>query len=469
MPANLAGRFEACAARWPDRPVLFRGNEALTWAELDRRAGAVATTLSAQGVAVGDRIAIELDDPLAVTIAVMGVLKAGASATPLNPRLAGDERDNIVADLSPGTRIQELSDGEAEFASRAVNDDQSAFILYTSGSTGQPKGVVLSHAATAVALTHWAGPVMALSDADRVLSALPPAHSFGIFGSILAPLSAGAAVVFPDRFTPETALQLIERHRITVYPGVATMFQRLLDDPKLAHADLSSLRHAVSGAAPCAWELAQTWRAATGARIIRGYGMTELFRPISFTANDDRDQPGAIGRALTDVDLRIIDEDGEDLPAGETGELSIRSPARMTGYLNRLQETNAVLDDGWFRSGDLATISSDGFVSIVGRKKDVILRGGYTIAAGEIEAVLAAHPDIIEAAVIGVPDRELGEEMAAFVTLRSAADRPTVSSGDIVDFCRNQLASFKVPRRIHIRSVLPKGPTGKILKARLLD
>ena len=467
MSANLARRFEDCAAHWPDRPVLLRGEQSLTWARLDRGACAIAAVLAARGVVPGDRVAIELDDPMAVTIALIGVLKTGASATPLNPRLASGERDNILADLGPRTIIRELVDDDAEFESRAVDGQQSAFVLYTSGSTGQAKGVMLSHDATAMALAHWRGPVMALSEGDCVLSVLPPAHSFGIFGSILAPLSAGAAVVLLERFTPEAVLALIARHRITVFPGVATMFQRLLDHPQLPEADLSSLRHAVSGAAPCAWELAEAWRAATGARIIRGYGMTELFRPISFSANDDRDQPDAIGRAITGVDLRTVGDDGNDVAAGETGELTIRSPARMTGYLNRPDETAAVLDGDWFMTGDLASISPDGFVSIVGRKKDVIVRGGYSIAAGEIETVLTAHPDIVEAAVIGVPDRELGEEIAAFVAPRH---RPSsLTPDDIVAHCRSRLASYKIPRQIHIRDELPKGPTGKILKARLLD
>ncbi len=465
MSENLARLFEAVSMRRPEKPVLFQGEESLTSIELEGRAGAVAKKLVERGIGPGDRVAVRLEEPMAVAVAVLGALKTGATVAPLNPRLTAQEETAITADLTPALTISELPAGEAEFESRAVGGEAAAFVLYTSGSTGRPKGVMLSHAAVDAALGHWRGPVMALSDEDVVLLGLPPAHSFGLFGSILAPLSAGAAVVFLARFTPEAALRLIARHRVTVYPGVATMFQRILDCPDLTEADLPSLRVAVSGAAPCAWELAERWRTATGARIVRGYGMTELFRPISFSAADDSDAPEAIGRAVGEVRLGLVDEDEARLPAGETGELWIKSPARLSGYLNRPEETAEVLQGEWFKTGDLASISAEGFVTIVGRKKEIILRGGYTVAAGEVETVLASHPAIAEAAVVGVPDADLGEEIVAFVACRPEAG--AVEPAEIVAYCRERLASYKYPRRVRILDELPKGPTGKILKARL--
>ena len=251
---------------------------------------------------------------------------------------------------------------------------------------------------------------------------------------------------------------------MSVFPGVATMFRRVLDSPALPATDLASLRYALSGAAPCPWDLAKLWREKTGVRIVRGYGMTELFRPISYRAADPADLPDAIGRAVPGVALRVVDDDGAALGAGETGELWIESPARMTGYLGRPDDTKAVFDGEWFRTGDLAVLSPDGYVRIDGRKKDMILRGGYTVAPGEVEAVLMSHPAVAEAAVIGIPHDDLGEDVAAFVSLK----RPDAAAEEeIVAFCRDRMASYKCPRHIRIEPALPKGPAGKILKTRL--
>ncbi len=464
MSANFARLLEETARRWADKPVLISGASAIDWTGFEERAGALAKSLADDGVGPGDRLAIGLEDPAELIIAVFGALKTGASVTPLNPRLTGDERARILDDLEPVRVVETLADGAADFPARAVDPGDCAIILYTSGSTGTPKGVRLSHRASAFALISWRDPVMDLRPGDVALSALPLAHSLGIFGAAFAPLLAGGSVVFLPRFTPEDSLAAIARHRVTVFPGVATMFRRILETPAVAEADFASLRYALSGAAPCPWDLAEAWRATTGVRIVRGYGMTELFRPISYRAADPADRAESIGRAVPDVDLRVVDEDETPLAAGETGELWIKSPARMSGYLGRPEETQAVLAGDWFRTGDLAVLSEDGYVRIVGRKKDLILRGGYTVAAGEVEAMLLSHPAIAEAAVIGVADGDVGEEIAAFVTLKPGVDP---SAGEIIAFCRERMAGYKYPRYIRIAPDLPKGPAGKIIKAGL--
>ena len=464
MAVHLAQLLEAEARKRPGKKVLLSDGGAVDWRRFEGRAGAVAASLAEEGIGQGSRVALGLEDPAGLVVALFGALKAGATVLPLNLRLAAGERERILADFAPDRLIETIGGDEARFPAVETEPGDAAIVLYTSGSTGDPKGVLLSQAAVAWALESWRVPVMDLSENDVSLSALPLAHSLGVFGSVLAPLLSGGSVAFLARFDPGDALAAIERHRATVFPGVATMFRRILDCPGLAGADLASLRYALSGAAPCPWDLARQWREKTGTRIVRGYGMTELFRPISYRAADPADLPDAIGRAVPGVELRVVDDGGSALGAGETGELWIASPARMTGYLGRPDETEAVFEGEWFRTGDLASLSPEGYVRIVGRKKDMILRGGYTVAPGEVEAVLMTHPAVAEAAVIGIPDDDLGEDIAAFVSLK----RPGAAAAeDIVAFCRGRMAGYKYPRHVRIEPALPKGPAGKVLKARL--
>ena len=467
MPAprvpRLLTALDRTVRRRGNASALFAADATLTWRELTQRAGGVARRLVEQGLEPGDRVAVLLPNGWRFAVALLGGLMAGATVSPLNPKLAAAESARILADLRPRIVLDAIGEETADW-SRLLEPRAPALILYTSGSTGRPKGAVLSHAALDAALVSWAGPVMGLTGTDCVLATLPLSHSFGINGALLAPILAGARVVTVESFTPAAALAAISQHGVTVFPGVATMFRRLLDTPALDPSELTTLRIAVSGAAPCPWDLAQEWRARTGVRILRGYGMTELFRPISYRADDARDLPESIGRPVPGVELRIVNDAGRPQPAGETGELWIRSPAVMEGYLEAQEETRAVLADGWFRTGDLATISSDGFVAIAGRKKELILRGGYSVVPAEVEAVLLTHPAVAEAAVVGEPHPDLGEEVVAFVTLRAGAP---VDPAALIAHCRERLAGYKYPRRVTVLDALPKSATGKVLKTQL--
>jgi long-chain acyl-CoA synthetase len=460
---NVLSLIDTPARAANGRPAIVWDGGALTWRELAARVGGAAQAFAARGVRPGDAVAIALPNDWRFVVALLGVTKLGATATPLNPLLRADERAEILADLAPALVVDDVLGGESDWPT--VSDVQApGVILYTSGSTGRPKGAMLSHTALALAARSWAGPVMELRATDVVLAALPLAHSLGLNGALLAPLVAGATVALLDRFTPEAVIAAIEQHRVTVLPGVATMFRRLLDTPALAGADVSSLRLALSGAAPCPWELAEEWRARTGVRLLRGYGMTELFRPISYLAGDPGERPDSVGRPVPGVDVRLVDEDGRRLGPGDIGELFIRTPCAMDGYLGAPEATAAVLEDGWFRTGDLARMTEDGFVCIVGRRKELILRGGYSVFPQEVERVLATHAAVAEVAVIGVPDDELGEEVAAFVALRDGA----VTSPDaLIAHCRDRLAAYKYPRRVTIVERLPRTATGKVSKAEL--
>jgi long-chain acyl-CoA synthetase len=461
LPAlSVARLLEASAHAHAGRPALAWDGGRLRHDELDARASALARSLDARGIRPGDRVAIVLPNGWQFVVAVLGALKAGATVAPLDPLLKTDERADILADLRPAAVLEAAP---AEGAAWPTRDPRGpALVLYTSGSTGRPKGAVLSHEAVARAIRSWAEPIMALEPGDVVLAALPLSHSYGLNGALLAPLLAGATVRLAERFVPSTVADVLRGERVTVFPGVATMFRRLLDDDRFAGGP--TLRLALSGAAPCPWDLAREWRARTGVRILRGYGMTELFRPISYLAADAVDLPDAIGRAVPGVELRIVDEAGRVLPPGEVGELLIRSPAAMDGYLDADDDTRAVLSAGWFRTGDLASVTADGWVRIVGRKRERILRGGYSVFPPEVESVLLAHPEVAEAAVVGVPHPELGEEVAAFVALRPGA---RASADDLAAHCRDRLAAFKYPRQVTLVAALPRSATGKVLKAEL--
>ena len=462
MP-NFALGLDASARRTPDRVALIAAGERLTYRQLDRRAGGFARWLGAQGLGAGDRVALILPNSVGFAVALYGALKIGITVTPLNPQLTADERARTLSDFGARVVVENVPGDEADVAA-VEHVDAPALVLYTSGSTGRAKGAVLSHAAVTAGNASWKDDVMALTAEDRVLAVLPLSHSYGINGALLAPLLAGGCSVLVERFSPDAVVTTVREHAVTVFPAVATMYQRLLDAPGWSRADFASVRVALSGAAPCPWPLAEAWRERSGVRILRGYGMTELHRPLSYLANDPRDFPDCVGRPVPGVEIRVVDDDGAPLAQDDTGELLIRSNAAMDGYLGQPEETAATMVNGWFKTGDLARVSPEGFVSIVGRKKELILRGGYSVSPPEVEAALLAHPSVTEAAVIGIPHPALGEEIAAFVALRRG-DR--VTPDDLAAWCKTRVANYKCPRVITIVPALPRGATGKVLKGEL--
>ena len=458
---NFVCAIEANASRFGDKPALLWEDGTLTWSELDRLASGFSRHLLAQGVRAGDRVAIVLTNNADFVIAFLAILKIGAAAAPLNPLVTREEMAAFTEDLQPKLIVDHV---EKTYGPAYAGKDAGApsLILYTSGSTGRPKGAVFSHNALSFANHSWAEPVMGLTPDDTVLATVPLAHSLGLNGALLAPLLTGATVVLLERFIPEKVFAAIRRHHVTVFPAVATIFRRLLNSPAFDDADFSSLRVAVAGAAPCPWELAMEWREKAATRIVRGYGMTELFRPVSYRAADPTDVPEAVGKPVPGVEIRAALENENSVDG--VGELWIKSPAMMECYLDAPDDTSEVIADGWFKTGDLVTLSPEGFVQIVGRKRERILRGGYSVFPQEVEAALLSHPSVAEAAVVGVSDSDLGEEVAAFVSLKPMA---RITCEDLLAYCKEHLARYKYPRQVTILPELPKGPTGKILKSHL--
>jgi long-chain acyl-CoA synthetase len=461
---NFVCLLEDNARRLSEKPALVWDGGALSWAELDQRASGFASFLARQGAGPGDRIATLILNRWSFAVALLGILKLGATAATLHPTLKPEELAEVMADLQPRLAVADVTADKGSWNTARLTSDP-ALIVYTSGSTARPKGAVFSHDAFTFANRAWGGPVMGIKPDDVVLGVLPFAHNYGMNAGLLAPLLYGATVVIVEHFTPEGVLEIIEKHRVTVFPGVATMFRRLLSSLAFPSANLSSLRLAVSGAAPCPWELCEEWREETGTRILRGYGMTEVPRPISYLADEPNDVVDAIGRAIPDAQVQVVDEEGRPLASGEVGELWINCPGATSGYFNAPEETRDVLMDGWFKTGDLASISAQGFVQILGRKRERILRGGYSIFPQEIERVLLSHPAIAEAAVVGIPSPDLNEEVAAFVTLKPGA---AAGAEELSNYCQGHMAHFKFPRRVIILEELPKGASGKVLKVELL-
>jgi long-chain acyl-CoA synthetase len=464
VSGNFAGLIEAVAGRRPHHPALRWDGGALSYRDLAAAAADFAGRLRARGLGEGDRLAVSLTKRPELVATVLGGLAAGVTVAPVDPLLKAEERADILADLRPALVVETGADGAVieRAAAEAPRGPAAALVLYTSGSTGRPKGAVLSHAALTFANRSWGGPVIGLGDDDVVLGALPLSHAFGLNGALLAPLLFGVTVRLVERFVPAAVAEVIAREGVSVLPAVATMFHRLLEVP--AFTGGPRLRLGVSGAAPCPWDLAQAWRARTGVRIVRGYGSTELFRPLSYLAADPTDHAECVGRPVPGVEVRVVDDEGRPLPAGDDGELLIHTPAVMDGYLGSTGDTAAVLAEGWFRTGDIARLTADGYVTIVGRKRERIKRGGYSIFPAEVETALLAHPAVAEAAVVGVPDAALGEEIAAFVALKPGG---TAGAEELMAWCRERLAAFKYPRRITMVAALPRSATGKVLKARL--
>jgi len=494
---QLHARGSAVAVSWV--------GEESSYAELERRSDSAADGLQRRGVRPGDRVAVGLPNSPDLVAGVVAVLRAGAVLVPLSPAYTVGEAMHIVSDAAPtlvithALQAQALADAgcrtplvtdlaalqDASTPALTVDErgghrstpiarkaDDAALIVYTSGTTGRPKGAVLSERAlfsnlsTVAEAWRW-------TDSDRLLLTLPCFHLHGLGLGILGSLLVGSCIVLRDRFRAEEVFGEIRAHRCTMFFGVPTMYNRLVTLPRAVSdpADLRSMRLWVSGSAPLTEATFERFRQRFHYEILERFGMSEGGFMLGGSFDGVR-RPGVVGKSFAGIDARIIELDEADqgrlreVADGETGELVIRGPNLFSGYWQRPEDTKAAFVDGFFRSGDLAVREADGMIRIVGRRSvDIIKSGGFKIGAVEIENCLQSHPAVAEVAVVGLPDADLGERVVAVVTTVSATN---VGETELIGYAREHLAPHKVPRQIVFRAEIPRTGPGKFKKKDLI-
>jgi len=491
MSDNLARILTETAERLPEQTAFKLDDVELNYSMLDEASARVAGLLKSKGLEPGDRVGLMLPNVPYFPAIYYGILRAGGVVVPMNVLLKGREVGFYLEDpgakllfawgdfaeaaeagaekagaetilVKPGEFENLLGEQEPdrEVAERAADD--TAVILYTSGTTGQPKGAELTHANLSRNSTGVAEKLGEITEDDVILGALPLFHSFGQTCCMNSAVTVGAMVTLLPRFDPDNALQIIERDGVTLFQGVPTMYNAMLHSQSCDSADCSSLRICISGGAAMPAELMRAFEEKFGCIILEGYGLSETSPVASFNHPDKERKPGSIGTPIEGVEMQVWDDDGNELPQGEVGEIVIRGHNIMKGYWNRDDANKeAITDDGWFRTGDMAKVDEDGYFFIVDRKKDLIIRGGYNVYPREIEEVLYEHPQIQEAAVVGVPHDELGEEVGAAVVLKQGE---SLEADELKSYVKEQVAAYKYPRKVWFVDELPKGPTGKILK-----
>jgi len=486
---NLAANLVHTATRHANRPAVRLDDSVLTYAALDRASASVAGLLRDRGVRPSDRIAVMLPNIPEFAVVYYGVLRAGGVVVPMNPllkerevayylgdsgaalifawqgcteeALAGAGRAGatcVLVDSHFGDLLASTSP-VAEVVERAPSD--GAVILYTSGTTGQPKGAELTHANLSTNVETMSTDLLKVVSSDVIFGGLPLFHSFGQTCALNAAVRVGACLTLVVRFSPGKVLEVLERDAVTIFEGVPTMYVALLGEPGRDRYNVSALRVCVSGGAAMPVEVMRGFEDAFGCTVLEGYGLSETSPVASFNHPDRERKPGSIGTPIRGVEMRLVDDNGVDVAPGEVGEIAIRGLNVMKGYWRREDATAESIKDGWFHSGDLGRIDGDGYYFIVDRKKQLIIRGGYNVYPREIEEVLYEHPAIAEAAVIGIPDDSLGEEVGAAVVLKPGV---TATEEEIRDYVKGQVAAYKYPRHVWFEVALPKGPTGKILK-----
>jgi len=488
MSENLATILTQTAEDHGERIALKFDDTEVSYEQVNEGSSRVAGMLAEKGFEVGDRIAVMLPNVPYFALVYYGVLRAGGVVVPINPQYessevayhlndsgakllfawhdfsdaaekgAGEAEVEVIS-VAPDEFESMIGEAEAAYEVVERDSDDTGVILYTSGTTGDPKGSVLTHGNLQKSTDVVTG-LVEMSEDDVILGALPLFHVFGQACGLNGATKLGACLAMIPRFDPGTTLEVIARDGVTIFQGVPTMYSAVLGHEDRESYDASSLRVAIVGGQAMPVDTLESFEEAFGIEVLEGYGLSETTAVGTFNQPGER-KPGSIGKPVEGVEVRFFDDDGNEVDQGEVGELTIKGPNVMAEYWNKAEETKEELRDGWFSTGDLGHIDEDGFVFIDDRKKDMIIRGGENVYPREIEEILHHHEAVEEAAVIGVEDERLGEEVAAAVVLKEGGD---VSAEDLQEYVKGEVAKYKYPRKLFFLDELPKGPTGKILK-----
>ena len=492
---------EAAAQQWPAAEALVDGDVRLTFAQLRDEVARSTRAAMAAGLRKGERAAIWAPNMAEWVIAALGVHGAGGAIVPLNTRFKGEEAGYVLAKsrakllftvqgflgfdypaMLEGVDLPELErtivfrqpswdeylSATTDASAPAVSDGDTSDLIFTSGTTGRPKGVMTTHGQTTRAFEAWSG-ILGLRAGDRYLIVNPFFHTFGYKAGFVAAIMRGATIVPLPVFEVPAVLELVSREKITMLPGPPTLFQTILNHPDRHQHDLSSLRLCATGAAVIPVSLVEQMRAELFETVITAYGLTECTGVATMCRPDD---DAAIiartsGRAIPDVEVRVVDDDNVEVPRGEPGEIVVRGYNVMQGYFDDPEQTAEAIDaDGWLHTGDIGTMDDGGNIVITDRKKDMFIVGGFNAYPAEIESMLLGHGSIAQVAVVGIPDERMGEVGMAFVVAKPGV---IVTEAEIIAWCREHMANYKAPRRVAVVDALPLNASGKVLKHELRD
>lgn len=515
---SLAMVLDDPGRKYPDREAIVSGPTRLTYGQLNAMACQVANGLRARGIEPGDRVALSCPNIAYFPIAYYGILKTGAVVVPLNVLLKGGEiayhlqdsgakaylcfegspelpmaqmghqgasqasdcRDFVVLtrEMGAASPIQgamsfgELTMGQAStFSTTDRAPDDTAVVLYTSGTTGRAKGAELTN--SNMLTNAFVSRMMSSKAVDQrkrqtILITLPLFHSYGQTVQMNANILAGDRLVLVPRFDAKSILELMQREKVTLFAGVPTMYWGLLNCAREHEIDTKPIAENLvlcnSGGAAMPVELLAEFEKTFGVSILEGYGLSETSPTATFNQADLPRKVGSVGLPIFGTEVKVVDPEGNELPPNEMGEIVIRGHNVMKGYIGRPEATAEAIRDGWFHSGDLGRKDENGYIFIMDRLKDLVLRGGFNVYPREIEEVLAEHPAVSLTAVVGVPHDELGEEIKAYIVRRPGAE---VTEDEIISWCQEKMAAYKYPRMVEFRDSLPMNATGKILKREL--